>query len=818
MEKQYIEIDSTYRNRNAWPSASEFEVPISQSGNRLKGEALDPISSMTSVKTWKNNLFDTLGTLINEREITLTIMDVSNNISDIQENNVMYLYRKDYNIQDSNNTNKLIFRVVNDSTGNTIHGWIRMSNSGSTVSISQIINDITNGLSDTSTGVQKFTGVTSEFQASIQNSNIINISNTNNREIQFLTDPNTFVVTKYTMMSTSTYLYNGLTYLPTFYQGETYTFIMDYFIAGSEQLTSADTLGFFTDSIGTTPVNPSYIFRKYVPGTSNCVVILKVPSDIFNIYIRRASNTDPTAYTYSTISSTENKRINIPLTTILGFDETKEIYNEVGPITNVHFLNYYPLSRTTGNINPPHAVSSGLQRLDGYYNNSVLEYGTGNTFRRIKEYKYLQNGAGLFVLEDHPVYSYVTPGNTDVTIRDPTNINQGLIFVPNGSEYKNSYNGMKLVNLNSGTGTRNVNIVSYDNKTSLLELDPNNSENTLWSNGAHYGIVKDAPMIKGIFELYNNNVSFDRKTYYYSSFNLPKSSIITKVQAVNNFLEIPVNPFVGSVERQEIIRFENVTGSTYTYIDTDNIQLPLATAGSSDTNNYYQGMFINIYNTSTSEYETHYITSYNVVKDSSGNITSKTITKSSSTTSFPTSTTDWYINSGVVKKNFSVPLDSQRFTILNFSRDNFSPLNLNLVSHNNQTYYKVKLLNLIIPNKIIKSSLGGSILNHPYLYVEFTNTNNSIHNKIYSNNPNSKKALFRATLNHITDIESSSFIKLDGDDIEQYLYFRPSDTIKFKVILPSGELLNTITQETVSPQEPEQLNQISAMFSIEKKV
>ena len=41
---RYLEIDSTYRNRNDWPLPANFEVPISQTGRKNIYNALDPVS------------------------------------------------------------------------------------------------------------------------------------------------------------------------------------------------------------------------------------------------------------------------------------------------------------------------------------------------------------------------------------------------------------------------------------------------------------------------------------------------------------------------------------------------------------------------------------------------------------------------------------------------------------------------------------------------------------------------------------------------------------------------------------------------------
>lgn len=57
---RYIEIDSTYRDRTRWPLASEFEIPISQTGIKGRKDALDPVSEAQPVKTWTSNNFNVL--------------------------------------------------------------------------------------------------------------------------------------------------------------------------------------------------------------------------------------------------------------------------------------------------------------------------------------------------------------------------------------------------------------------------------------------------------------------------------------------------------------------------------------------------------------------------------------------------------------------------------------------------------------------------------------------------------------------------------------------------------------------------------------
>lgn len=58
---RYIDIDSTYRDRTAWPLPGQFEVQLSQSGTKGRNDALDPVSLAAPIKVWTSNKFDTTG-------------------------------------------------------------------------------------------------------------------------------------------------------------------------------------------------------------------------------------------------------------------------------------------------------------------------------------------------------------------------------------------------------------------------------------------------------------------------------------------------------------------------------------------------------------------------------------------------------------------------------------------------------------------------------------------------------------------------------------------------------------------------------------
>ena len=52
---KYLEVDSTYRDRNRFPNPGTFEIPISQTGRKSGKDAIDPVSLGTPVISWTSN-------------------------------------------------------------------------------------------------------------------------------------------------------------------------------------------------------------------------------------------------------------------------------------------------------------------------------------------------------------------------------------------------------------------------------------------------------------------------------------------------------------------------------------------------------------------------------------------------------------------------------------------------------------------------------------------------------------------------------------------------------------------------------------------
>ena len=168
--------------------------------------------------------------------------------------------------------------------------------------------------------------------------------------------------------------------------------------------------------------------------------------------------------------------------------------------------------------------------------------------------------------------------------------------------------------------------------------------------------------------------------------------------------------------------------------------------------------------------------------------------------------------------NHPFPTTGDTINIVTFSHDNFSPLSYNgsLVSQNQVVCYEIALLRLTLPNVVLTS--GGRIAFYPYVYVEFSNiTSPSAVSReiIYSNNPESGRALFLVPVRDMVLPANSHFVKLVGR-MKQTVKFKPNDSFRFSVYLADGTPFLPLQQDLQSPYEPNFRLQINATFSIRR--
>lgn len=172
-----------------------------------------------------------------------------------------------------------------------------------------------------------------------------------------------------------------------------------------------------------------------------------------------------------------------------------------------------------------------------------------------------------------------------------------------------------------------------------------------------------------------------------------------------------------------------------------------------------------------------------------------------------------------VAPSFSAaPVSDQLVEILCI-RDNVFPLNYtgSMVSHQEMVCYEIQLVSLTLPNTELKK--GERTAFWPYVWIELSNVSSPtacVKNTIYSNSPHSSRMLFKATIHDISNPLLTPFIKLHGDGMIQTVKFKPNDNLHFSVRLPNGEIFETILQDTVSPVPPNELVQISALFSLRR--
>lgn len=154
--------------------------------------------------------------------------------------------------------------------------------------------------------------------------------------------------------------------------------------------------------------------------------------------------------------------------------------------------------------------------------------------------------------------------------------------------------------------------------------------------------------------------------------------------------------------------------------------------------------------------------------------------------------------------------------ICTFDKEIANPLDYNgsIVSQNQTVCYKISLLNITLPN--VPLLTGSRIAFYPYVYIELSNVTSPSRastNIIYSNNPNSKRALFIAPISQIRNPDLGTFITL-WSNMEQTVKFKPNDNLQIQVFLPNGQLFQTLLPDTLSPYSPDPRLQINAVFSI----
>ena len=75
---RYLEFDSTYRDRNQYPNPANFLIEISQTGQKSKENAVDPITLASPILYWNTSFDESVASL----SVNITGIDFVNSPSD----------------------------------------------------------------------------------------------------------------------------------------------------------------------------------------------------------------------------------------------------------------------------------------------------------------------------------------------------------------------------------------------------------------------------------------------------------------------------------------------------------------------------------------------------------------------------------------------------------------------------------------------------------------------------------------------------------------------------------------------------------------
>ena len=427
-----------------------------------------------------------------------------------------------------------------------------------------------------------------------------------------------------------------------------------------------------------------------------------------------------------------------------------------------------------------------------------------------------------------------------ITITDPST--NAVITLPGVDlcgksilDYTQSYNGYYIVNETQSVGTRIVSskISAYNYVIRAATLE---TPFSVWAVSDKYSIRKTLPdefittttvqtltfTIIGQTNRFTVDVTGLNQNFNYKGFqttiNGVPNTIVSVTHNSNSITKLKFkNPFI-------LVTYPFPT-VTLVPTFTESPQLTLTTSdciflGSSanPTDNYYTGKYMYIYPPEVANSQTtplkniqgscFYISAY--VGSGYNACFIKYVD-----TPYVDGNTEYYPSFTNTEVTIP-PVPGTRVNIVSFARENYVPLMYNgsTVSQNEYVAYELSLLSLNMPNILLVT--GSSIAFYPYVYVEFSVKNNQAPNLIYSNNPESDKAVFQVAIRDIKDKDITPFVKMSGRSMTQTIKFKPNDCLVFSVFLPNGKLFETVENDFYCPSGTNPFVQIDALVGIER--
>ena len=278
-------------------------------------------------------------------------------------------------------------------------------------------------------------------------------------------------------------------------------------------------------------------------------------------------------------------------------------------------------------------------------------------------------------------------------------------------------------------------------------------------------------------------------------------------QTVLNVMVPTTNTILEGVQyriRTSIPNTQGFGGTASALLDgsTTTVQLPVT---ASTTDDIYNGSYIWIYNQNvfTTPSPFQMFNDFRQIKDYDGATQTITVTQP-----FSGNVDTLAISGG----------NTLNWEILSFTEDNFNPLVYqgSQVSVSEMVCYEMTLISLILPNVTLSTGQGNRIAFYPYVYVKFSNSTTRNYNIFHSNSPHATNVLFKVPITNIVDPVNSTFVNLNGNGMSPTIKFKPYDNFEFSVLLPNGELFETLVTDTQPPFPPDPNVQISATFEFRR--
>lgn len=461
-----------------------------------------------------------------------------------------------------------------------------------------------------------------------------------------------------------------------------------------------------------------------------------------------------------------------------------------------------------------------------------------------------------------------------ITITDPST--NSVITLPGVDacgksilDYTQSYNGYYIVNetLSSGSNIVSSKIKSYNYAIRAATLETP-FPSLLWNISNKYSIRKTLPneflttttppIITGEVTGQSNpntitlQTLIDISTLNYKGFKIiipnatPSIHFMTSfTYTPNNNTTVTINGQVYTIYTAKIKVSVEITNLAPTLLPTlpptyglptftihpifnkvgDSPQLSLTTpdciflgSSANATDNYYMGQYIYIYPSEVVNSQTTPLTNIQgscfYISAYIGSGYNACFIKSVDTPCVDGNTQYYPSYTNTILSTPPVP--GTLINIVSLARENYVPLMYNgsTVSQNEYVAYELSLVSLNMPN--ISLITGSSIAYYPYVYVEFSVKNNQSPNLIYSNNPESDKAVFQVAIRDIKDKNITPFVKMSGRSMTQTIKFKPNDCLVFSVFLPNGKLFETVANDFYCPSGTNPFVQIDALVGIDR--